>query len=168
MWRAYDSRVDADRRTAIAALGREMLDELFLAVAESWGDLLPASREWSPEGRERAERAARAALAGLLRVLEQGDLDDLTWQRVHDAIIAQGRARIDEAAELLRTVRIVGVEKLTERLQRRLGLAHEELWHIHEEADGYVQQVLNIRDEPDAAAVDRLLVELERSGPDLR
>ncbi len=151
----------------MAAVGAALLDELEEAIASSWVDLLPAAAGWGPAATTRARAASAAALRGLLTVFEQGDLDDRSWAEVRDEVYAGGRATPDEAAELLRTVRIVGVEVLADRLSYYLGLTHDERWQLQREASAFCAQLLGTRDELDATAVDTLLAELERSGPDL-
>jgi hypothetical protein len=160
--------MDAQRRTQIAAMGRALLPQLQAAVVESWSDLLPAAAQWSEPSFARATRASRAALEGMIRMFEQGDLDDRSWSALRDVVHGQGHATPDEVAELLRTVRIVGVELLTSRLEERLGLGHDELWELQEQAHTFCREIVSTRDEPDLASLDRMLADLERSGPDLR
>jgi hypothetical protein len=160
--------MDADRRSQIAAFGLALLPELQQAVLDSWPELLPAAGDWSEASTLRAEQASRAALEGIVGVFEQGDLDDRTWQSVRDVVLAHGNATIDEAAELLRTVRVVGVELLAGRLVERLGISHEEVYELQQEAHRFCQELISTRDEPDPATLQRVLDELERAGPDLR
>ena len=159
--------MDAARRSMIAELGWGLFDDLERAVRESWTDLMPVSRHWPPASQQRARAATYAALRGMLMVFEQGDLDDRTWTELREVLLAHGHATVEEAADLLRAVRIVAVDLLSRRLARQIGLTHEEEWQLQREASAYCADLLGVREEIDSDAVDVMLAELERSGPDL-
>ncbi|CAN5601776.1 hypothetical protein BH23ACT7_BH23ACT7_04390 [soil metagenome] len=160
--------MDTQRRAVIASGGAELLEELHADVVASWVDLLPASATWEADALARAHRASRAALAALLVVFEQGDLDDRSWDRVRTEVLAYGHASPEEAEELLRTVRIAGVERLVDLLDEGLRITQQERWELQREASAFVQELLGRREEIDAAAFDAMLADLERSGPDIR
>lgn len=159
--------MDAHRRSLISNVGAALLPELEEAVAESWPDLMPAAATWGPAETQRAKRATATALAGMLHAFSQGDLDDRAWEALRREIHARGYAEAHEAADLLRTVRIVGVEVLTDRLTHYIGLSHDERWQLQREASAFCERLLGGREELDAESLDELLAELERSGPDL-
>jgi hypothetical protein len=159
--------MDASRRTQVAAVGAALLDEMQDAVVESWGDMLPAAASWRTDELARAKAASAAALRGLLVAFQQGDLDDQSWTQLRDAVFAHGLISHEEAADLLRSVRIVGVEVLADRLSYYIGMAHEERWQLQREAAAFCLTLLGNREELDPATFDQLLDELERSGTDL-
>jgi hypothetical protein len=159
--------MDASRRSLLARVGTALLDELEEAVAESWHDLLPAAASWGPAATQRAKRATAAALRGLLHAIEQGDLDDQAWDALRREVMGSGYATPDEVAELLRSVRIVGVELLSDRLGYYIGLSHDERWQLQREASAFCDRLLRTREELHPQALDELLAELERTGPDL-
>jgi hypothetical protein len=159
--------MDTDRRAEIAAVGTALLDDLHEQVVASWADLWPAAGSWSPQATMRARAAGRTALEALLTVFEQGDLDEPTLERVRTSVLAATRT-LDEADELLRTVRVIGVGRLGDLLIERIQLSHEERWELQREASALGPALLGQREEPEARAIDALLAELERSGPDLR
>lgn len=138
-----------------------MLAELQAAVVQSWQDLIPAAAGWGQASRERARAASESAIAALLDVFEQGDLDDRRWAEVRDVVLAHGHASPEEASELLRAVRIVGVELLGDLLE----VSHAERWQLQQQAAAFAATLVGEEDELDAGAIDRLLEELERSGP---
>jgi hypothetical protein len=159
--------VDAARRTQVAAVGAALLGEMEAAVEDSWSDMLPAAQSWRPDERSRARTASRAALRALLTAFQQGDLDDQTWADLRDVVFAHGRISHEEASDLLRSVRIVGVEVLADRLTHYIGMAHEERWQLQREASAFCLTLLGNREELDPSTFDQLLHDLERSGPDL-
>jgi hypothetical protein len=159
--------MDAQRRSAVATAGSAVLGELERAVVDSWTDLMPVSRRWSPASLGRAVAASKAVLRGLLVAFSQGDIDDRSRLQVRDVLLGHGHASPDEAAELLRTVRIVGVEALADRLVELIGLTHDERWQLQREASAFCEQLLGISEDIDPDAVDMMLAELERTGPDL-
>lgn len=165
--RPYAIRVDAARRTQVAAVGTALLEEMEDAVVDSWSDMLPAAASWRADEVARAKAASSAALRGLLVAFQQGDLDDRSWIELRDAVFAHGLISHEEAADLLRSVRIVGVEVLADRLTYYIGMAHEERWQLQREAAAFCLTLLGNREELDPATFDQLLDELERSGPDL-
>ena len=159
--------MDAARRTQVAAVGAALLEEMQEAVVESWSDMLPVAASWRADEMARAKAASLSALRGLLVAFQQGDLDDQSWTELRDAVFAHGRISHEEAADLLRSVRIVGVEVLADRLTYYIGMAHEERWQLQREASAFCLTLLGNREELDPAMFDQLLDELERSGPDL-
>lgn len=159
--------MDAARRTQVAAVGVALLPEMEEAVIDSWRDMLPAAALWRPDELGRAKAASAAALRGLLVAFQQGDLDDRSWSEVRDAVFAYGRISHEEAADLLRSVRVAGVEVLAERLTHYIGMAHEERWQLQREAAAFCLTLLGNREELDPSTFDQLLDELQRSGPDL-
>jgi hypothetical protein len=159
--------MDHDRRLHLAELTAAHLPDLHQAVVRSWDDLLPAAAGWALEQRRRAHAAAEAVLHALGCVIAQGDLDEETWTRTRDALYSRGHATPDEAAELLRTVRIVGVEALILRLDEQAQLSAEERWTIQLEAHDLFEQLQRTRAEVDASTVDALLATLEADGQDL-
>ena len=159
--------MDAPRRTQVAAVGAALLEEMEEAVVDSWRDMLPVAATWRPDELARARAASGAALRGLLVAFQQGDLDDQSWTELRDAVFAHGRITHEEAADLLRSVRIVGVEVLADRLSYYIGMAHEERWQLQREASAFCLTLLGNREELDPATFDQLLLELQRSGPDL-
>lgn len=159
--------MDAARRTQVAAVGSALLGEMEEAVVDSWKDLLPASASWRPDELARARAASGAALRGMMTAFEQGDLDDRTWAQLRDTVFGHGRISQEEAADLLRSVRIVGLEVLAERLTYYLGMAHEERWQLQREASAFCLTLLGNREELDSSTFDQLLDDLQRSGPDL-
>ncbi len=159
--------MDADRRAEIAAVGTALLDDLQAEVIASWADVWPAASSWSFEATERARAASRTALVGLLTVFEQGDLDEPTGARVRADVLA-ATSTFDEADELLRTVRVVGLGLLSDLLAERVQLTLEERWVLQREASALGPELLGRREEPEPRLIDALLAELARSGPDLR
>jgi hypothetical protein len=160
--------VNASRRSAIRAEGIALLAELEAAVIDSWGDLLPAAQTWDPPARARAEAAARHALCALLELLGQGDLSEQAWTAAREAIFAHGHATREEAEELLRSVRVVGIDLLAGGLTERIGLTHDERWQLQQHAAAFADEILGAGDELDGASVEAMLAELQRSGVDLR
>lgn len=159
--------MNTDRRTEIATATRSVLPRLQRAVTTSWPELLPASEAWRKASMRRARAASRAALEGLATVLEQGDLDDLSWERIRDLTHGQGHASSDEAAELLRTVRVVGVDALADELARLVGLTEQERFTLQREASVYCERLLGGVEEMGDRAYDEMLALLEREGADL-
>jgi hypothetical protein len=159
--------VNADRRSQIAAVGLALLGDMQDAVVESWADMLPASSTWRPDERARAEAASGAALRGMMTAFQQGDLDDRSWTDLRDVVFASGHISPDEAADLLRAVRIVGLEVLADRLVQDVGMVHEERWQLQREASSFCMTLLGNREELDPSRFDQLLSDLQRSGPDM-
>lgn len=160
--------MDHARRLAIARHGSAQLDAILDAIERSWVELLPAAATWDAPRRQQAREAARTALLGILDTVVQGDLDDATWRRTRRAVYGGGRTSHDEAAELVRSVRVVGVELLADTLERGVGLSQDERWELQRQAAIYVEDLLGDRPEISSEAVDALLGELSESGPDLR
>ena len=159
--------MDAARRTQIAAVGAALLGEMEEAVAESWADMLPVATTWRPDERARAEAASAAALRGMLKAFQQGDLDDRSWSDLRDVVFGHGHISVDEASDLLRSVRIVGIEFLADRLAHYIGVTHEERWQLQREASSFCLTLLGSREELDPSTFDQLLSDLQRSGPDM-
>lgn len=151
----------------MAATATALVPELSSAVIDSWDDLMPRAEDWSPASWERAIAAAEAALEGLVAIIAQGDLDDLSWSRTRETVYARGHATYDEVDDLLRTVRVVGLELLLDRLSEAHGLSPDERWSLQQETHGYCEALHRQRDEVDPETVEALLAELERGGPDL-
>lgn len=156
-----------DRREALAETTTALLSELRSAVIDSWGDLLPGSAEWTPEARARAIAAAQAALEGVASIIAQGDLDDHSWTQTREAVYGRGHAAYQEVEELLRTVRVVGLELLLDRLDEAHALSPDERWSLQQQTHGYCEALHRQRDEVDPETVEALLADLERDGPDL-
>lgn len=148
-------------------MGTALIGDMQDAVADSWSDMLPASSAWTPEEKTRAEAASEAALRGLMTAFRQGDLDDRTWRDLREVVFAGGRISAEEAADLLRSVRIVGLEVLADRLVADIGMAHEERWQLQREASAFCMTLLGSREELDPSRFDQLLSDLQRSGPDM-
>ena len=159
--------MDAARRTQIASVGAALLGEMEDAVVESWGDMLPAATAWRPEERARAEAASSAALRGMLTAFQQGDVDDRSWSDLRNVVFGQGHISGEEASDLLRSVRIVGIEFLADRLSHYIGMTHEERWQLQREASSFCMTLLGSREELDPSTFDQLLADLKRSGPDM-
>lgn len=159
--------MDAARRTQIASVGAALLGEMEDAVVESWSDMLPAASAWRPDERVRAEAASSAALRGMLIAFQQGDLDDQSWTDLREVVFGQGRISAEEASDLLRSVRIVGIEFLADRLTHFIGMTHEERWQLQREASSFCMTLLGSREELDPSTFDQLLSDLQRSGPDM-
>lgn len=151
----------------MAATATALLPEMRGAVIVSWDDLMPWAEGWSPAARDRATAAAEAALDGLVAIIAQGDLDDLSWARIRETVYGRGHAAYDEVDDLLRTVRVVGLELLLDRLSDAHALSPDERWSLQQEAHGYCEALHRQRDEVDPETVEALLAELERGGPDL-
>ncbi len=148
-------------------MGTAVLPELEAAVVDSWRDMLPASASWRPDELARAKAASSAALRGMLTAFEQGDLDDQSWGDLRDVVFGHGRISHEEAADLLRSVRIVGLEVLADRLAHYIGMTHDERWQLQREASAFCLTLLGDREELDPSTFDQLLDDLQRSGPDL-
>jgi hypothetical protein len=160
--------MDFDRRLALASLAEDCLPDVHQSVVESWADLMPIALRWTTAERRRAHAAARAALEGLATVFAQGDLDETDWRRTRETVYGRGHASPDEVDELLRTVRIIGVELLLDRLHAELSLSPEERWGLQTQARDYCEALHRPGEDLDASTVDALLAELESDGPDLR
>lgn len=159
--------MNAERRTQIAAVGAALLGEMEEAVVDSWSDMLPAAAHWRADELARAKAACAAALRALLVAFQQGDLDDQSWADLRDVVFGHGHISHEEAADLLRSVRIVGVEVLADRLSTFIGMAHDERWQLQREASSFCQTLLGNREELDPSTFDQLLSDLQRSGPDM-
>lgn len=164
---AYDSVMDPERRNQLATAALGIVPELERIVADAWPDLIPASLSWSAAARRRANNATRAALEGIVTIFQQGDLDDRTWASTRDTIFAHGAATPEEAEDLLRSVRVVGVEAMVEHLGSHYGISPDERWTMQREADAFCAQLRDEPDQIDPAAIDDLLAVLEADGPDL-
>lgn len=160
--------MDARRRQTLATATVALLPELERAVIETWPELLPQASGWTVAERGRAREAVRASLQGIAGVIAQGDLDDRTWQRIQATVLAEGRATPEEAEALLRTVRVPGVELLLQRLDEMMHLTGDERWTLQIQAGWLCDQLTREREDFDPLALQRLLADLERDGPDLR
>lgn len=162
----YDGTVDIERRRSLAAATAALLPEVEAAVVDSWSDLLPTSAQWPNEAVRQARRAIRAALDALAIVIAQGDLDDDTWQTVRAEVTDHGHMHEDVVLELLRTVRVAGVEHLADRLAQTVGLPSDERWSVQTQADWLFEQLAGTSEEIDPHQLAALLGELHRDGPD--
>lgn len=156
--------MDAHRRSELARAAAACIPQVSAAVVSSWADLLPASEGWREEARARAMAASDAAVGALPTIIRQGDLDDRDWHQLRQLVLPHGHLI---ASEILRAVVIQGVEQLADELVRDVGLTHDERWQLQQEVSTFAETLLLERSEPDVAAYDRLLTELQRSGPDL-
>jgi hypothetical protein len=102
----------------------------------------------------------------MLIVFQQSDLDDVTWEHTRATVYANGRATDDEVEDLLRSVRVVAVERLGDILSEEIDFSWQERWELQREAAGFCAELLGRRDELDAEALDGMLAELELNGPD--
>lgn len=159
--------MDHDRRMALAALAEAALPALHRAVIDSWSDLMPVAARWSDASHQRAKAAAEATLRGLVTVIAQGDLDEEEWRQTRQVVFGKGFATEDEVGELLRTVRIVGVELLMAHLDEAVGLSNEERWALQQEAHTYSEELHRTREQVDPSTVQSVLEELAASGADL-
>lgn len=159
--------MDHDRRLALAAIAATTLGELHLEVTESWTALMPAATAWTAEQRARADAAVSATLQALTVVMVQGDLEERQWERTQRAVHGQGHATLPEVDDLLRTVRVVGVGRLLDTLQRWGGLRPDERLLLKHEAEDFADRLHRPPVEVSLATVDALLVQLEAAGPDL-
>jgi len=158
----------AERRVELAAATRRAVPSLLKAVANSWRWLIPASLGWSRKAHQRAQTAGLATLEGLATMLEQGDLDEVAVKGIRTALAAEGHATPVEQEELLRSVRVVGLARLSDILTTEVGLTREERWTVQQEVAAYVATLLGTREEPGEEAYRTMLTDLERRGPDLR
>lgn len=148
-------------------MGAALIGEMEEAVVDSWSDMLPAASQWRPEELARAKAASSAALRGLLTAFQQGDLDDRAWTDLRNVVFGHGRISFEDAADLLRSVRIVGIEVLADRLLHYIGVTHEERWQLQREASSFCMTLLGNREELDPSTFDQLLSDLQRSGSDM-
>jgi hypothetical protein len=160
--------VNADRRAELAEAIRSLLPAAHRAVTDSWPDLLPVSATWSGAAAKRARASVKAALEGIVALIVQGDLDDQAWERTRHLVHGSGHAGREEVAELLRSVRVVGVEVLADGLEEHAGLTHAERWDLQREVSAYCDNLLGEDEELEQGAYSETLAELERSGPDIR
>lgn len=159
--------MNTHRRRHLADAIQRLLPEAHRSVTESWPDLLPVSLSWTPASMRRARASARAVLDGIVPLIVQGDLDDQAWERTRALVHADGRASKEEAAELLRSVRVVGVEMLADRLEDEAGLTHAERWDLQREISAYCDDLLGEEQQPERDAYLETLAELQASGPDV-
>ena len=143
------------------------LPEVRAAVTDSWADLIPAADIWTAEQRRAADRIAEVTLSCLVVLFAQGDLDEESWLRAVQATSGGGIAGPEEVAELLRSVRLVGVERVLGILEAEADLATEERWALQQEALSFCEELQGRRGQVDSAAVDALFASLEAAGPDL-
>jgi len=160
--------MNTDRRRELAQVIASLIPSAHRAVTESWADLMPVSLTWSQASLRRARASARAVLEGIVPLVVQGDLDDQSWSRTRELVHAGGRATAEEVAELLRSVRVVGVEMLADHLEEQAGLTHAERWELQREISAYCDDLLGEQEQLEREAATETLAELQRTGPDLR
>ncbi|CAN5212317.1 MAG: hypothetical protein H0V93_00315 [Euzebyales bacterium] len=158
--------MDVDRRRELVATATDLLPTLEQAVTSGWGEMSRGSGSWPPEAMSRARDAVRATLEGVVMSLELGDVDEDTWVSVRDHL---ERAESPElpVADLLRGVRVVGLETLVAHLDARCHLRPDERWTVQRQVDAFCQQLGDVEDVIDQAAVTGLLARLEADGPDV-
>lgn len=159
--------MDANRRQLLATTALTLTPELERAIVESWQDLMPATSAWTVAERGRAREAIRAVLEGVAGVIAQGDLDDISWNRVRTLVLAHGTTAPEEAEALVRTIRVPGVEVLLHRLDKAVGLSGDERWTLQVQVGWFCDQLTREREDLDPEAMLHLLADLERDGPDL-
>lgn len=159
--------MDPARRTLIAAAARDAIPDLERGVVESWSDTWPASNGWSAERRRRATAAARVTLEGIVTVFQHGDLDDRSWASARESIYARVSTNPDDADELVRSVRIVGIDALLRYLGTSLRISPDERWTFEQSADAFCSQVRGAPDDIDPAAIDQLLTTMQAESPDI-
>lgn len=157
-------RVDLHRRREIAATSAALLDDLLVEVLAGWAE--GSAPGGAPHVSEHVRSASQAALQALVTVFEQGDIDEAASEQVRDRVLA-ATADPDEADELLRTIRIIGVGRLGDLLTERIKLTAEERWLLQREAWAIGSQLLGRREAPDPQTVEELLAELAREEVDL-
>lgn len=160
--------MDHDRRLALAAITRGYSSTIHNAVTDSWPDLMAVASTWTEPQRERAHAAVDATLQALAEMLVQGDLEEREWRRVLHLVHGEGRATPEEIDDLLRTVRVVGVERLLAVLERHAGLTTDERGVLKRQVDDFTDRLHRPRDEVQLERLDALLARLEADGPDLR
>ena len=161
-------RMDIERRRTLATTATALLPGVEQAVVDSWPDLLPAAAGWAPDAVARARAAVRAALDGIVAIIAQSDLDDRSWMQVRAVVSGHGHATLDEVRDLLRTVRVVGVDLLATRLDELVGLSEDERWELQTQAGWFADQLIGDFDDLEGAAEDaHLLHLLAEGGPDL-
>lgn len=165
---AYRNGMNAPRRRQLGDAIASLLPHAHRAVTDSWPDLMPVSLTWGPTSMRRARASVRAVLDGIVPLIVQGDLDDQAWERTLQTVHADGRATREEVAELLRSVRVVGVEMLADLLEEQAGLTHGERWELQREISAYCDDLLGQDREPERDAYIETLTELHASGPDIR
>lgn len=158
--------MDVDRREHLAGAARALMPAVRQAVVDSWGDLIPTAGRWDARQHARAVAAADAVLGGIPDVIAQGDLDDRSWLRTVETVYARGHATADEVGDLLRSVRVVGVELLLDELESGHGLTSDERWSIQLRAHSFCEQLHRVRDDVAPEGFDELLAGLEADGPD--
>lgn len=116
--------MDPARRAQLAETTRVAAPDVIAAVVRAWPQLVPASAGWSRGTAERAREALRAVVAGLVVVLSRGGLDAHTESEVR-----RGLAAVPESARVLRSVLMIGVERLAQILAAEAALTrHERRW----------------------------------------
>jgi len=160
--------MNAERREQLAQAIEGLIGVAHKAVVASWPDLMPVANTWRPASVKRAKASARAALEGIVPLVIQGDLDDRSWDQTREVVWGQGKASREEVAELLRSVRVVGVELFGEHLEETVGLTHAEHWSLQQLISSYCDDLLGDHEEVEGSAYTETLAELEQSGPDIR
>lgn len=158
--------MEVDRRRELVATATDLLPTLEQAVISGWGEMSRGTRSWPPEAMSRARDAVRATLEGVVMSLELGDVDEDTWVSVRDHL---ERAESPElpVADLLRGVRVVGLETLVAHLDARCHLRPDERWAVQRQVAAFCQQLGGVEDVIDQTAVTGLLARLEADGPDV-
>lgn len=160
--------MDASRRAVIASAAAAALDEAQRAIVDSWADLMPEAQTWAPDAQTRGLAACRAVLEAMVEQFAQGDLEERSLAGTLAVLAADGNSTPDEVAELLRTIRIVGVDRLLAIVDEAVGLTTDERWHLHQEAWSLSEQLRGQGQVVDDEAFDALIDELFRSGADER
>ncbi len=160
-------RMDIERRRTLATTATALLPDVEQAVVDSWPDLLPAAAGWAPDAVGRARAAVRAALQAIVALIAQSDLDERSWRRVRAVVSGHGHATLDEVRDLLRTVRVVGVDLLATRLNEVVGLSEDERWELQTQAGWFADQLIGDFEDLEGAGDDHLLRDLAEGGPDL-
>ena len=102
----------------------------------------------------------------LALVVEQGDVDDMTVTRLRSEVVEHAAVSGVDSTELLRTARLELVEALTTGARAADALGSEDRWQIQLETASFCSELLEERSLATPGAVERVLVELEESGPD--
>lgn len=167
MMSAYSSGMDAERRAELATAAATHAPAVQRAVVASWPTLLPAAAAWDDVDHADARAACAAVLRGIITVWYQSDLDGESWDVIRAVVFGRREASRGEGAQLIQSVRLVGLELLAERLAATAGLTAEERWSLQQEAAWFCDTLLAGRGHVDADAYDELLAELAAAAADL-
>lgn len=173
--------MNAERRAALAAAAAALTSQVQQAVVASWWSMVPAAAGWDAEQREDARAASEAILRAIIGVLYQSDLDVASIERTRALVFERGRASGETGAQLLRAVRVVGLDLLAARLAERAAMNAEERWQLEQEAAAFCDTLLAAheggavttgavapREPSDPDPYGQVLAELERADADLR